>query len=263
MSGSIGFPRAALHLGGLWALAFAQPLFDLLGRNAQFFVARGSTTRRHPAARVRLRARAAAGRRGGRLGARAGSGRRSAGRRCSCSSRCSSPALLLPPAGDAARRLGGRDRRRAARSARAPPRCTRARAGVRSFADGALPRAADRAAAVPRRLAGARPAVPGDAGGAVAGPSRSSTPIVHVVLDELPQSTLANADGEIDAELFPNLARLARGVDLVPQRDDGRRPHDRGGARAAHRRAAASRARCRRRATIRAACSRCSSAATT
>ena len=41
---SIGFRRAALHLGGLWALAFAQPLLDLLGRNAEFFVARGSTT---------------------------------------------------------------------------------------------------------------------------------------------------------------------------------------------------------------------------
>ncbi|HWT24045.1 MAG TPA: hypothetical protein VN213_11115, partial [Solirubrobacteraceae bacterium] len=40
---AIGFRRAALHLGGLWALAFAQPLFDLLGRNAQFFVARRST----------------------------------------------------------------------------------------------------------------------------------------------------------------------------------------------------------------------------
>src|SRR5215218_6479653 len=44
VSRSIGFRRAALHLGGLWALAFAQPLFDLLGRNAEFFVARGSTT---------------------------------------------------------------------------------------------------------------------------------------------------------------------------------------------------------------------------
>jgi hypothetical protein len=44
VSGSIGFRRAALHLGGLWALAFAQPLLDLLGRNAEFFVARGSTT---------------------------------------------------------------------------------------------------------------------------------------------------------------------------------------------------------------------------
>jgi hypothetical protein len=30
------------------------------------------------------------------------------------------------------------------------------------------------------------------------------------VLDELPQSTLADADGRIDAELFPNFARLAR-----------------------------------------------------
>jgi hypothetical protein len=29
-----------LHLGALWALAFVQPLFDLLGRNADFFVAR-------------------------------------------------------------------------------------------------------------------------------------------------------------------------------------------------------------------------------
>ena len=51
---------------------------------------------------------------------------------------------------------------------------------------------------------------PSAAGGAVAGPSRSAVPIVHVVLDELPQSTLADADGRIDAELFPNFARLAR-----------------------------------------------------
>lgn len=32
----------AAHVGALWALAFAQPLFDLLGRNSVFFVARGS-----------------------------------------------------------------------------------------------------------------------------------------------------------------------------------------------------------------------------
>jgi hypothetical protein len=30
------------HLAALWALAFVQPLFDLLGRNADFFVARGN-----------------------------------------------------------------------------------------------------------------------------------------------------------------------------------------------------------------------------
>lgn len=34
---------AAAHLAALWALAFAQPLFDLLGRNTAFFVARGNT----------------------------------------------------------------------------------------------------------------------------------------------------------------------------------------------------------------------------
>ena len=31
------------HLAALWALAFAQPLFDLLGRNPDFFVARGNS----------------------------------------------------------------------------------------------------------------------------------------------------------------------------------------------------------------------------
>lgn len=33
---------AAAHLAAVWALAFAQPLFDLLGRNTAFFVARGN-----------------------------------------------------------------------------------------------------------------------------------------------------------------------------------------------------------------------------
>jgi hypothetical protein len=51
---------------------------------------------------------------------------------------------------------------------------------------------------------------PSDAGAAVAGPSRSTVPIVHVVLDELPTSTLTDAEGAIDAELFPNFAQLAR-----------------------------------------------------
>ena len=31
---------AGLHLAVLWALGVAQPVFDLLGRNAAFFVAR-------------------------------------------------------------------------------------------------------------------------------------------------------------------------------------------------------------------------------
>ena len=37
-------------------------------------------------------------------------------------------------------------------------------------------------------------------------------PIVHVVLDELPVTTLTDASGRIDPELFPNLARLAAGA---------------------------------------------------
>jgi Sulfatase len=37
------FRAAGLHLGVLSAFAFAQPLFDLLGRNAPFFAVRGST----------------------------------------------------------------------------------------------------------------------------------------------------------------------------------------------------------------------------
>ena len=35
--------RAGAHLAALCALAFAQPLFDILGKNAEFFAVRGST----------------------------------------------------------------------------------------------------------------------------------------------------------------------------------------------------------------------------
>jgi Sulfatase len=52
----------------------------------------------------------------------------------------------------------------------------------------------------------------GEAAGAVAGPARSVTPIVHIVLDELPTSTLTAPDGGIDAERFPNLASFAAGA---------------------------------------------------
>jgi hypothetical protein len=58
-------------------------------------------------------------------------------------------------------------------------------------------------AAVSELLAG------GEASASVDGPARSSTPIVHIVLDELPTSTLTGPDGRIDASLFPELARFA------------------------------------------------------
>jgi hypothetical protein len=54
--------------------------------------------------------------------------------------------------------------------------------------------------------------MPGDASGSISGPARSSTPIVHIVLDELPTSTLTGGDGSIDAALFPNIARFADGA---------------------------------------------------
>ena len=208
MTGSIGFGRAALHLGGLWALAFAQPLLDLLGRNAEFFVARGSTTGDilllafgyvlvPPLAFAGLvwglgRVRPDLG--WGAMLVLVG---------------LIVTALALPPAGDL---LGG--------SALAIPVALLVGAG---------------AAVLYARAAGVRSFVtvlspaplivlilflvvspvrgllfPGEAGGEVAGPARSSTPIVQVVLDELPASTLTDASGKIDARLFPNFARLSR-----------------------------------------------------
>jgi Sulfatase len=204
----VSFARAALHLGGLWALAFAQPLFDLLGRNAQFFVARGSTAGDilllafgyalvPPLAGATLvwalsRIRPALG-----LGAMlvlvalivAG--------------------LVLPPLGDAL--AGSPFAIAAAVAVGAGAAVLYARIdAVRAFATVLSP-----APLIVLLLFLVVSPVrgllfPSEAGGAVAGPARSSTPIVHVVLDELPQSTLATARGRIDAELFPNFARLAR-----------------------------------------------------
>ena len=209
MSRTVGFRRAALHLGGLWALAFAQPLFDLLGRNAQFFVARGSTTTDILAlalayALVPPLVGAAAVWGLGRL-------RPALGRAALLVLvALLVAALLLPPVGDLL-------------------------AGSWLAIPGALALGAA-AAAVYARIAGVRtfatvlsPAplivlivflvvspvrgllFPDEPRAAGATPSRSATPIVQIVLDELPQTTLTGADGRIDAELFPNLARLARG----------------------------------------------------
>jgi hypothetical protein len=206
----IGFIRAALHLGGLWALAFAQPLLDLLGRNAQFFVARGSTawdvvvlafgyTLVPPLLGALLvwasgRVRPALG-----WGAMIVLVALLAG------------ALLLPPLGDV---LGG--------SALAIPVALALGAGaaalyarlaaVRSFATVISP-----APLIVLLLflvvSPVRALVfPGEEAGAVAGPSRSSTPIVQIVLDELPEASIADASGEIDARMFPNFARFARGA---------------------------------------------------
>ena len=203
----MSFSRAALQLGGLWALAFAQPLFDLLGRNAEFFVARGSTTGDilllafgytlvPPLAGALLVWVL------GRIRPAVGSGA------MLVLVALLVAALVLPPVGDV---LGG--------SAIAVPVALAVGAGAAVLYA--------RAAALRSFLTvlGVAPLVvlllflvvspvrgllfPGS-GGEVAGPARSTVPIVHVVFDELPLATLLGADGRIDAARFPSFARLAR-----------------------------------------------------
>ena len=210
MSGSIGFGRAALHLGALWSLAFAQPLLDLLGRNGQFFVARGST-----AGDILLLAFGyvlvpplAGAAVVWALGlVRAGLGWAA---QLVLVAVCVG-GLLLPPAGDA---LGGSALALAVAlvlGAAAAALYARA-AAVRSFV-GLLAPAPLVVLILFLVFSPVRELVlPDDESGALAGPGRSSTPIVHVVLDELPETTLAHASGELDDELFPQLARFARGA---------------------------------------------------
>jgi hypothetical protein len=206
---SVGFPRAALQLGGLWALAFAQPLFDLLGRNAQFFVARGST-----AGDILLLAFVYA-----LVPPLVGAGVVWALGRIRPVLGWATmltlvalivAALLLPPAGDLTGGSFAAIPLALALGAGAAFLYARVN-GVRSFVTllSPAPLIVLLLFLVVSPVRGLL--FPSEAGIAVAGMPRSSTPIVHIVLDELPQTTLADADGEIDASLFPNLARLARG----------------------------------------------------
>jgi hypothetical protein len=209
-SSSIGFRRAALHLGALWALAFAQPLFGLLGDSAEFFVARGNTTfdivvfaLGYALVPPILGAGAvwAAGRIRRELGwtvhlAFVG---------------LLAAALTLPPLGDV---LSGSPVSIAVAlpiglgAAFAYARI----AGVRAFLTALSPAPLVFLVLFLAVSPVSELVLSGEASGAVAGPARSSTPIVHIVLDELPTSTLTGPDGSIDAALFPNIARLAAGA---------------------------------------------------
>jgi hypothetical protein len=200
---------SALHLGALWALAFVQPLFGLLGGSAEFFVARGNTTFDivffalgyalvPPLAGAALVWAAGRIRPGldqalqlvfvGVLAA----------------------ALVLPPLGDA---LSG----------------SVVSVGIAVLAGAAFAVAYARAAVVRTFLTFLSPAplvflffflvvspvsdlLPaGEASASADGPRRSATPIVFVLFDELPLSTVTR-DGAIDGERFPNLAGLAAGA---------------------------------------------------
>ncbi|HSD77411.1 MAG TPA: sulfatase-like hydrolase/transferase [Solirubrobacteraceae bacterium] len=208
--GRVGFRRAALHLGGLWAMAFVQPLFAILGDSAEFFVARASTTSDIVAfalAYCLLPPVGAAG-----VVWAAGRVRPVLGWALQLVLvGVLAAAFVLPPLGDL---LAG--------SATA--------VGVALLVGATVAALYARAGAVHAFLTVLSPAPlvflalflvvspvselvwRGDASGSVTGPSRSSTPIVHVVLDELPVTTLERPDGSFESELFPQLARLVAGA---------------------------------------------------
>jgi hypothetical protein len=206
----VGFLLSALHLGALWALAFVQPLLDLLGDNAQFFVARGSTRLDIlllafgyglvppfvAAALVwaTVRVRPAVGRalHVALVGLLV-------------------TAIALPPLG---RALSG--------SAVAVPAALTVgagfavvytqTAGAQLFVTLLSPAPVISIALFLLFSPASKLVMPAEASGSPAGSSGSSTPIVLVILDELPVTTLSDGDGKLDAKRFPNLARFARGA---------------------------------------------------
>jgi len=206
----VGFLRSALHLGGLWALAFVQPLFDLLGDNAQFFVARGSTrfdilllafgyglvpplvAAAMVWAVVRVRPALGRGVHVALVGLLAA-------------------AIVLPPLG---RALSGSAVAVAAAVAVGAGFAVvyMQTTGAQFFLTLLSPAPVISIALFLLFSPASKLVMPGEASGSPVGSSGSSTPIVHVILDELPVTTLSDGDGKLDAKRFPNLARLARGA---------------------------------------------------
>lgn len=205
----VSFARAALHLGALWALAFVQPLFGLLGGSAEFFVARGNTTFDilvlafgyalvPPLVSAGLVWAAGRVRRGlgwGLLLVLVG---------------LLVASLVLPLLGDV---LSGSPAAVAvALMVGAGAAVLYARAEVvRTFLTFLSP-APLVFLAYFLLISPVSDLLRSGESVAVEGPGRSSTPIVFILLDELPTSTLTGTDGRIDAERFPHLARFAAGA---------------------------------------------------
>jgi hypothetical protein len=215
---TVGFRRAALHLGALWALAFVQPMFGLLGdrAGAEFFIARGNTTFdilvfAFGYAFVPPLAAAAVVWAVGRI--RPGL---SWGVHLTLVALLVA-ALVLPPLGDA---LGGSGPAIvAALMVGAGGALLYARAaGVRTFLTvlAVAPLVFLVLFLVFSPIADLLTTGEASAASSVDGPAQSSTPVVHIVLDELPTSTLVGADGRIDAKLYPNIAKFAAGATWYP-----------------------------------------------
>jgi hypothetical protein len=227
-----------LHLAALWAFAFVQPMFDLLGGQAQFFVARGSTgadivvfalafTLVPPAVMTlavwllgRVRPALGEGLQVVLVGVLVA-------------------AFVLPPAGDL---LAG--------SALSVLLAAVVGAGTAALYA--------RAAAVRSFMTVLSPApllflllflvvspvselvLPDVASEAVAGTASSDTPVVMIVFDELAATSLMDAREQIDARRFPAFASLAadatwyrkattvagRTTEAVPALLTGRRPRE-------------------------------------
>ena len=187
----------ALHLGALWALAFVQPLFDLLGGEAQFFVARGSTTldivlfalvfTLVPPLVLALLVRLWEPLMYGFVGVLVA-------------------AIVLPPLGDVAGVV-------------AIPLAVALGAGAGVLYARAAPARTFLSILSPAPLLFlvlflfvspvSELVLPEDAQ-AVAGEVRSDTPVVMVVFDELPATTLMDARDRVDARRYPAFAALGR-----------------------------------------------------
>jgi hypothetical protein len=206
----VGFVRSALHLGALWGLAFVQPLFGVLGDNAEFFVARGSTkfdilvlalgyglvpplvAAALVWAVVRVRPTLGRGVHVGLVGLLAA-------------------AIVLPPLG---RALSGSEVAVAVAVAFGTGFAVLyvRTAGAQLFLTIMSAAPVVSIALFLVFSSASKLVMPREASSSAAGSSESFTPIVHVILDELPVTTLSNGDrdGGLDAKRFPNLARLAR-----------------------------------------------------
>jgi hypothetical protein len=226
-----------LHLGALWAFAFVQPLFDILGGEAQFFVARGSTTADIllfalaftflPPALMALSVWLL-----GRVRPVLGDGLQLA------LVGLLSAAILLPPAGDL---LEG--------SAVAVAVAAVLGAGVAAVYARAAPARAFLTVLSPAPLLFlafflllspvSELVLPGGVE-TVAGATRSDTPVVMVVFDELPATSLMGERDRIDARRYPAFAALAadatwyrqattvagRTTEAVPAMLTGQRPRE-------------------------------------
>ena len=228
----------ALHLAALWAFAFVQPLFDVLGKQAQFFVARGSTTADivvfallftllPPALLAGLVWVA------GRIRPALGEGLQVV------LVGLLTAAIVLPPLGEL---LGGSafalvpallvGAGAAALYARAAP--------VRTFLTVLSPAPLLFLVIFLAFSPVSELVLPSGASEAIAGPRTSRIPVVMVVFDELPATSLMDARDRVDSRRYPAFASLAadatwyreattvagRTTEAVPALLTGRRPRE-------------------------------------